>query len=155
MYFPSGYVLCTQRTISCLKSSRLMLAFTNSLAETGDRRPKSARPAFLWNHFFPPLYHSVRSTLCSTEVLIENHVFAIAEVLANLLLLLSCAELWTMTWRQAMAKGVCHPHPPTYTIPWTAAHRFLLIFPSQPPIVAAAGPQQAQAVHIDPFPHSV
>ncbi len=66
MYSLLGYVLWTQGTTCCLKSSWLMLALKPLLAETCYRQPKSARPTLIPLASLisaPQLWHQVYAIL--------------------------------------------------------------------------------------------
>ncbi len=89
-----------------------MLVLIHSPVKTGLRSPKSTRPVAHSAHIGSFCPFAIGSGPCCrlTAFHIENHIFAIAEVLENLHIVLFLAELWVMIRRQAISTvtgGVC------------------------------------------------
>jgi hypothetical protein len=66
-------------------------------------------------------------------------IFAVAEVLANLLALLSHTEFSAMIWRQAISMAMEGP-PPIYTTAGIADYQILLSFSLTAPQQRSSGP---------------
>jgi hypothetical protein len=129
MHFPSGYVLWAQGTthaVSKANGNRQCRHVHWWKPAIGSVNPLDLPLSLLALFFFAPSPSCQFQFIVSHLFHIENHVFALAEVLSNLQMLLSHAEFWAWTWRQAisMAPGVL-PTPPST---WTTTHRFLQIF---------------------------
>jgi hypothetical protein len=93
--------------------------------------------SFHSHHFFPPFGRGISPVVIKELFHFEHKAPADTKAWTDLLMVMSHAELWAVSWQQALIHGdwwdTTPPLSPHFTIDWSVAYRILLILPLTAP----------------------